>query len=383
MKKQFLIFFSIVFSFYGVINAYIFFRLSPVFPEEYFGLFTITFIVIALAYLLGRRLEKKYGGSVTRFVVYLGAFYMGAMVYLLLGFFLTELVYTTNVLIPDSRKLVDFVNAENRRILILSIVSVSVLTVIMGYINARLVRIKELKLEIKKNGGQLECLKLAVVSDIHLGTIIGPRRLRGLKDKLNSMAPDIILFPGDILDEDLEVVIRNDLGSLLREIKSKYGIYAVNGNHEYIGGVGAADGYLTEHGINLLRDETVLIDNSFYIIGREDISSNRFAGKKRKQLNELMEGINKELPLIMLDHQPFKLNQAEENKIDLQLSGHTHHGQLFPFNFITKKVYEVSYGYKKKGDTHYYVSCGFGTWGPPIKTTARPEIVVIDLKFTG
>lgn len=383
MKKQFLIFFSIVFSFYGVINAYIFFRLSPVFPEDYFGIFAFIFVIIALSYLVGRQLEKKFGGTITRFVVYTGSFYMGVMVYLLLGFFLTEPVYVINILFPESRKFIDFVNGENRWLLILFIASVSVLTVTIGYINARLVRIKELKLEIRKNGGQLKSLKLAVVSDIHLGTIIGPRRLRGLKDKLNTIAPDIILFPGDILDEDLEVVIRNDLGSLLREIKSKYGIYAVNGNHEYIGGVGAADGYLTEHGINLLRDETVLIDNSFYIIGREDISSNRFAGKKRKQLNELMEGINKELPLIMLDHQPFKLNQAEENNIDLQLSGHTHHGQLFPFNFITKKVYEVSYGYKKKGDTHYYVSCGFGTWGPPIKTTARPEIVVIDLEFTG
>ena len=94
-----------------------------------------------------------------------------------------------------------------------------------------------------------------------------------------------------------------------------------------------------------------------------------------------MEGIDKNLPMILMDHQPVHLEEAEKAGMDLQLSGHTHHGQLWPFNFITKKVYELSRGYKKKGDTQYYVSCGVGTWGPPIRTGNRPEIIALTITF--
>jgi predicted MPP superfamily phosphohydrolase len=158
-------------------------------------------------------------------------------------------------------------------------------------------------------------------------------------------------------------------------------VYAITGNHEYIGGVEPACKYLVEHGLVELRDNYIMIANSLYIIGREDRSIKGFTGKVRKNLVEIMKGINKNLPIILMDHQPVKLAEAAENGVDLQLSGHTHHGQLWPFSFITKKVYELSMGYKKTGDTHYYVSCGVGTWGPPIRTGNRPEIIRIDLRF--
>lgn len=164
-------------------------------------------------------------------------------------------------------------------------------------------------------------------------------------------------------------------------MRAKYGIFAVTGNHEYIGGVEPSIKYLTEHGITELRDNTVKIADSFYVVGREDRASKGFAGIIRKPLNQLLEGVDRTLPVILMDHQPVRLEEAEKNGIDLQLSGHTHHGQLWPFNFITKKIYEVSMGYKQKGSTHFYVSCGLGTWGPPIRTGNRPEIVVINLSF--
>ena len=94
-----------------------------------------------------------------------------------------------------------------------------------------------------------------------------------------------------------------------------------------------------------------------------------------------MLGVDKSLPIILMDHQPFKLDEAVRNGVDVQLSGHTHHGQLWPFHFITKKVYELSWGYKLKGNTHVYVSSGVGTWGPPVRTGNRPEIVHLRLRF--
>lgn len=189
------------------------------------------------------------------------------------------------------------------------------------------------------------------------------------------------MLPGDVVDEDIKPVIKQNLGEILKKLKSVYGTYAVTGNHEYIGGAEQACKYLTEHEITLIRDDYIKIADSFYIIGREDRAIKWFTGKTRKTLREIMHGADKNLPLILMDHQPLGLEEARENDIDLQLSGHTHHGQLWPFNFITNKVYSLSYGYIKKGNTHYYVSCGAGTWGPPVRTGNKPEIIDLTVNF--
>jgi hypothetical protein len=158
-------------------------------------------------------------------------------------------------------------------------------------------------------------------------------------------------------------------------------VIAITGNHEYIGGVEDAYKYLTEHGITVLRDASTKVADSLYVVGREDLSKKSFARGTRKPLHEVMADVDRSWPIILMDHQPFRLNEAAENGVDLQLSGHTHHGQLWPFHFITRKMYEVSWGYKKKGETHYYVSCGVGTWGPPVRIGNKPEIVNIKLAF--
>jgi predicted MPP superfamily phosphohydrolase len=165
------------------------------------------------------------------------------------------------------------------------------------------------------------------------------------------------------------------------QIKSKLGVYAITGNHEYIGGVESAVKYLKEHGIKELRDTCVLIDNRFYLVGREDRDRPRFTGKPRHELSDLMQQVDRSYPVILMDHQPFNLDRTVDQGVDLQLSGHTHHGQLWPFNYITSAMYEISCGYKKIGQTHFYVSTGFGTWGPPVRLGNRPEIVQITLTF--
>jgi predicted MPP superfamily phosphohydrolase len=255
------------------------------------------------------------------------------------------------------------------------------IVVIAGYINARNPVIRKLRLEIPKSANGLRHLKIAAASDIHLGTIISRSRLKMLVDKINLIDADIVLLPGDVVDEDLAPVVKQNLGELLRCIKSKYGVFAITGNHEYIGGVVPAVKYLTEHGITVMRDAYIRIADSFYILGREDRAGKQFAGIIRKPLPGIMDGINRNLPLILMDHQPVKLQEAVDHGIDLQLSGHTHHGQLWPFNFITKKIYELSTGYLKKGNTHFYVSSGAGTWGPPVRTGNRPEILEIQIDF--
>jgi len=163
--------------------------------------------------------------------------------------------------------------------------------------------------------------------------------------------------------------------------KSTFGVYTVMGNHEYIGGAEEAYAYLSNHGVTVLRDRVIKLENSLYLVGREDRSMQRFTGRPRKPLSELMAPVDKRSPVILMDHQPFHLEEGENNGADLQISGHTHHGQLWPNNTITNLVYELSWGYKKRGNTHVYVSSGYGSWGPPVRTGNRPEIVNIRLQF--
>ena len=132
--------------------------------------------------------------------------------------------------------------------------------------------------------------------------------------------------------------------------------------------------------MRVLRDEIVSLPNGLQIVGREDRASRQFAGKRRLSLDTLMTGVNPSLPVILMDHQPFHLEESTRAGVDLQLSGHTHHGQLWPFNHITSAIYELSHGYRRIGETHFYVSSGVGTWGPPVRLGNRPEIVLLTLR---
>jgi len=130
-----------------------------------------------------------------------------------------------------------------------------------------------------------------------------------------------------------------------------------------------------------LQDSTVNIENRFLLAGRKDYSSARFGNVKRKALVEILPDTIPLLPVILLDHQPQKLSEAVENKIALQLSGHTHHGQLWPFGYLTARIFQVSRGLQKIGDSYFFVSTGYGTWGPPVRTGNHPEMVVINLRL--
>ncbi|HTY09602.1 MAG TPA: metallophosphoesterase [Bacteroidota bacterium] len=382
-KINFVIFFSVALSVYALINYYIFIREWEAggFQSTWRTVYIAAFLILSVSFIAGRMLERISLSWLSSTLVLLGSFWLAAMVYFLLFAFAIDILRLLNFIVPFFPAAITANPERTKEVTSLAVVAVVAVIVLGGYINARSPRIKTLKLDIPKNGYGMKSLNIAVASDIHLGTIVCKFKLERIVERINSLKPDLVLLPGDVVDEDIGPVIRNNLGETLRKIRSTYGVIAITGNHEYIGGVEPACKYLVEHGITMLRDAWVKVADSVYVVGREDISIRGFTGKTRKPLAELMTGVDKTCPVILMDHQPFRLAEAEENGADLQLSGHTHHGQLWPFNFITKKVYELSWGYKKKGNTHYYVSCGVGTWGPPIRTGNRPEIINIQLQF--
>ena len=250
-----------------------------------------------------------------------------------------------------------------------------------GFINRTNFKVKTLEISLPKKNSPLTGLNIVMFSDLHLSPVNNETFLNKIVKKVNALNPDIILLPGDIVDDKAEILKRNYIGPGFKNLKSKYGIYSSTGNHEFINGVEGSVNFAKEFGVIVLRDEYINIENSFYVVGREDVSKSSFTKQKRKKLNEILSGMPENLPVILLDHTPVKLNEATENKIDLQLSGHTHNGQMFPLNFITNLIYEVSWGYLKKGNTQFYVSSGIGSWGPPVKLASDAEIVNLKIKF--
>jgi uncharacterized protein len=380
--NAFLIFFSIVIVLYGLINSYIYLRGIQAIPSgsTLRHWFNAVFWFLALSYFAARLLERFTVSWFTDGLVWIGSFWLGAMAYFVIILLVIDVLRLANYIIPFFPAIITQQYQYAKQITALAVISIVFLVVIGARLNQMAPQIKTLELTIHKKS-PLKELHIAMVSDVHLGTIICNSHFMRIVEKINSLNPDIVLFAGDLVDEDIEPVIRQNLGETLRQIQSKYGIYGITGNHEYIGGVEAACKYLTDHGVVMLRDSTVQIADAFTLVGREDISIRQFGGGKRKLLSELMGTVNKSLPVILMDHQPLHLNEAVEQGADLQFSGHTHNGQLWPFNYISDAVYELGWGYKRKGNTHFYVSCGVGTWGPPMRTGNRPEVVNVKLKF--
>jgi len=382
---NFVIFFSIVFAVYGSVNYYIFIRGWQSLPAGSMvrSIYLPLFIFVALSFIAGRILENIWLSKVSDVLVWIGSFWLAAMVYFLFIVIVLDIVRLINHFLPFIPEFIRANYSASKQLIALVSFVVVAIIVVAGYINALNPRVSELSLDINKEANGRSSLNVVFASDIHLGTIVGRQRFDRVVGKINALNPDIVLLPGDIVDEDLKPVIRENIGESLRNIKAPLGVYASTGNHEHIGGVEEAYKYLTEHDIVMLRDSLIMVDNEFYLVGREDRDGRRFSGTERRSLEDLMRGVDLNYPVILMDHQPIGLDDAVTNKVDLQISGHTHNGQLWPFNYITGAIYEVSRGYKKKGDTHFYVSSGVGTWGPPVRTGNRPEIVNIRLNFSG
>jgi predicted MPP superfamily phosphohydrolase len=381
--SMFIIFFSIVLLLYSLLNYLIFIRGLQAIPlgNPYRTGYKWVFFILSASYIVARLLERLWLSPVSDIFTWVGSFWLSAMIYFLLFALLFDIVRLIHYFAPIYPGFVTANYASVKMILLAAVLLIVAITVIAGYINAITPRINRLDLEVHKHAGSIKKLHVVMVSDIHMGTVIGPRRIAAMVRKINALSPDLILIAGDAVDEDLAPVIRHNLGANLADLKAPYGVYGITGNHEYIGGVEPAVVYLRKHSVNILRDSMVLVNNSFYIAGREDRDMERFTGRKRKPVAELLQGANKSLPVILLDHQPFNLADAEKAGADLQLSGHTHHGQQWPANYITNAIYELSYGYLLKGNTHFYVSSGYGSWGPPVRMGTRSEIVDIWLTF--
>jgi predicted MPP superfamily phosphohydrolase len=377
---QLIVFLLIVLTVYFIGNAYIFFKGYNIIPpvREKRVLYTIIFIVVSVTFIAAKILESRHSSVLTDILNIIGGFWMAFMLY---GFIFLILSDITAVIlrIPGIINSSNILNYRKWAFLITS--GISVVLILGGFINAVIPVVSRYDININKTTDDVKELKIAAVSDIHLGSIIRKRSIKKLSGMLEQERPDVVFLLGDIVDGELGPVLRGDLLQYFIMPHTVDGLFAITGNHEFIGGADRTIPYIESKGITVLKDEIINLPGGIQLIGRLDRDSRRFYGKDRLPLSDLMKDINHSRPVIVLDHQPFNLEEAEKNGVDLQLSGHTHNGQFWPLNYITRKMYELSYGYLRKGNTQFIVSSGFGLWGPRVRSGSRSEIIVINIDF--
>ena len=220
-----------------------------------------------------------------------------------------------------------------------------------------------------------QAIKIVAISDVHLGNGTGKAALKKYVEMINAQHPDLILISGDLIDNSVVPLYTENMAEELGDLKAPMGIYMVLGNHEYISGIDESIRYIKSTPIQLLRDSVVTLPNGIQLIGRDDRHN-----RKRRSLQELMVNVNKSKPIILLDHQPFDLEETEAAGIDLQFSGHTHHGQIWPISWVTESIFEQSHGYRQWGNSHVYVSSGLSLWGPPFRIGTYSEMVIFNFQ---
>lgn len=389
--SQIIIFLSLVLILYSAINLFIFLRLNTAChalskcvarssQPSGFGVVRPILLWIWFAWVLtfpvGRFLEGATHNGFSRVLVVAGSVYLAVMASLFLLFLVSDLIQLILKLIP-SASVRSVASSVKWPVVSASIVvAITLLSTLAGAWNAATVTVRTLNLDVPKSAESMRELRIAALSDTHFGTVLGRRHMEKVAVRIREIDPDIILFCGDIFDEDLTEAAEQNVAAAIRGLPARHGKFAVLGNHEHFHNPRKAVEYLRSAGVVVLEDSVATVADRIRIVGRKD----RQAGI-RMTVADLVRTLKPEDVRILLDHQPFHLEEAEKNGIDLQFSGHTHYGQLFPFNYITDRVYELSYGYLRKGNTHIVVSSGAGTWGPPVRTAGRTEVVGIRVRL--
>lgn len=218
-------------------------------------------------------------------------------------------------------------------------------------------------------------IKVVAISDVHLGNGTRKAQLKKFVQMINAQEPDLIIIGGDLIDNSLLPLYQQKMVEELSQLKAPMGIYMAPGNHEYISGMEACERFLKDTPIQLLRDSIVTLPNGLQIIGRDDRSN-----RHRLPITQLMKQADTTKPVLLLDHQPYEVTKKDSLDIDIQFSGHTHRGQVWPMSLLVDNMYEQSHGYRKWKHSHVYVSSGLSLWGPPFRIGTNSDMGVLTIR---
>jgi predicted MPP superfamily phosphohydrolase len=326
------------------------------------------------------RLSEKNGFDISaRVMSYIGYTWMG----------LIFLFFTSSIALDIFRIIVhtvEFITKKNFHYLkpaagfsFYAAFLLAVLISIYGYFEADNIRTERIIIKTSKLSEQTGNLRIVQISDIHIGLIVREERLKKILEKVRTANPDILVSTGDLVDGQLNNL--EGFSDFFREINPRYGKFAVTGNHEFYAGLSQALDFTGKAGFTILRGQGISIDGLINIAGVDDPAGRNYILLKGAPEKELLSQFPGENFTLLLKHRP----AVDKNSIglfDLQLSGHSHKGQIFPFSLITKFYYPVDAGFSRLiNNSSLYVSRGAGTWGPPIRFLSPPEITVIDIVY--
>ena len=386
---------------YVLLNLYILWRLIKWTKDCGAGkkariIIAVIYAMFALAVLIGFFMPL---GTAKRLITMTGNYWLGVMLYALL-------VLAAADIIRLILKRCKGVNREklfskkahiiNGTVCLAIIAGVSV----YGAVNAGIIRTADYEITVNKKVENINSLNAVLIADMHMGYNIGCRQMQQMADKINALEPEIVLVAGDIFDNEYDALENpEELIGIFKSIKSKYGIYACYGNHDVSEKILAGftfshknnqektsdvrmDEFLEKADIHLLKDEYVLIDNSFYVYGRPDAERPGLGTGERKTPDRITENLDKSKPILVLDHEPRELQEMADAGVDVDLGGHTHDGQMFPGNLTINLFWENACGYLKKGDMHNIVTSGVGLFGPNMRVGTAAEICSVKINFS-
>ena len=357
---------------------------------------TVIYTLIALTPLTGFLIRKP--AFLHRILKITSNYFLGIFMYILMVLFSIDIVrlilkYAVHASWIQSR--IVFAAVGACCICIVIIISFS------GIYHAKHIKVTPYKITVDKSAPDMDSLKIVLLADTHFGYNSGAVHAQEIVDKINEQNPDLVCIAGDIFDNEYDAVREPEkISEILRTIRSKYGVYACWGNHDLNEPILAGftfkhkkedskqlkdprmKRFLQNSNIQLLEDEAVLIDNSFYVVGRKDASLIEKIEEKRKNPAQLTQKLDKDKTIIVIDHQPKELQDIADAGVDLDLCGHTHDGQTFPGNFTVKFLWENPCGYLQKGSMHNIVTSGSGVWGPAMRVGTDSEICTINLIFS-
>ena len=253
---------------------------------------------------------------------------------------------------------------------------------IYGRYNAKRIRVVQYTVSSPRFRRAGNPLRVVMLSDMHLGAGVQAEDVANIVEQANAQAPDLILLCGDIFEEQTTKAQYEAALAAFKDFSALYGIYYVPGNHEYVAyrhneaHLKTLKSDLAGAGVRMLCDETVLVGDAFYLVGRDDK-----AHRTRREFADLVSDVRSDLPVIMMGHRPLELQEAKRAGVDVQFSGHTHAGQLFNFGKLGERLSksEMLYGLRRSGAYHAIVSSGVGTWVFPMRLGSPSEIVVADI----
>jgi predicted MPP superfamily phosphohydrolase len=356
--------------------------------------FAVVYLFMALSPVIAFLLPKSAVAIVIRRI---STYWIGIMLYSLLYVVLFDLLR----LIAKHTKLKNTLLFSRGSVISIGsvVVACAVATCLYGIFNARNIKVNEYSVTVNKSCGSDKHLKAVLVADLHMGYAIGVDHITNMVEKINEQNADIVIIAGDIFDNSYDGMDDPEgIKAQLKSIKSKYGVYAVYGNHDIDekilmgftfdwGGKQLNSekmtNFIKECDIKLINDESVLINDEFYLVGRRDTDKPGTEDGTRAEISELTKDLDKTKPIFVLSHEPDELQKTADAGADIDFSGHTHDGQLFPGNLTIGLFWENPCGMIKKDNMYSIVTSGVGVYGTFMRVGTDAEICSIDIDFAG